>query len=87
MEIVSANTGFSAADRKFITVTCPAGKIVLGGGAVSIAAEPFQNAAATLSSSFPTTSTAWFASAVEVAGFPTADTWALAVHAICATPT
>jgi hypothetical protein len=84
VEIVSVNTGFSGADRKFITANCPAGKIVLGGGALTIAAEPFQNAGATLSSSFPTTS-AWSASAVEVAGFPAEETWALAVHAICAT--
>ena len=38
MEIVSVNTGFSGADRKFITANCPAGKIVLGGGALTIAA-------------------------------------------------
>jgi Collagen triple helix repeat (20 copies) len=80
VEIVSAASAFTADNLKSVSVTCPAGKVVLGGGGT-----PGQLDAATLVGSFPLSTSAWTVIAVEAAGFSDTLRWMLVVSAVCAT--
>jgi hypothetical protein len=73
--------------NKSLTVTCPAGKVIVGGGAEVYGAAPRENNASSkvvLKDSHYTGSppNAWVGSAVETD--PTAAAWTLEVRAVCA---
>jgi hypothetical protein len=77
IERVSSSTAFDATAAKGHDVSCPAGKVPIGGGwNTSLAVS-----AAEGSESFPT-DTGWHAGAENTAG----GNWVLHVFAICATP-
>jgi hypothetical protein len=76
-EVVSASTAVDSTDFKTITATCPAGKTAIGGGA---GVDFFVVAAVTSSS--PTGTNAWRASAIEFT--PSASTWRLTASVVCA---
>jgi hypothetical protein len=79
-------SGYDSSDTKTGTASCPAGKVVLGGGAEI---ERGTLAQSDLTKLFLVYSkpvsglTGWTAQAVEASTF--GETWALTVYAICAT--
>lgn len=76
-EVVSASTATDSTDFRSITATCPAGKVAIGGGA---GVDFFVVAAVT--SSMPTGTNAWRASAIEFA--PSSSAWRLTAYVVCA---
>ena len=80
-EIVSAHTDFSSQDVQYAGVSCPAGKLAVGGGA-HMQGDFLHNA---LDWSAPSTNgSGWGAQANEID--ITGQTWRLVVYAICANP-
>ena len=65
------------------TATCPAGKLVLGGGAVTTAASLSDANEMAMKSSGPTGNNAWFVELVKSGGAGGAIT--ITAYAICAT--
>lgn len=76
-EVVTVNTASDSSSPKQLTATCPAGKVVIGGGAeIDGAVGP------ALASSRPIGTTQWFAFAYEVNA--TGGAWSVTSYAICA---
>jgi hypothetical protein len=78
-EQVSAETTLTSQAPKNVTVTCPAGKRVIGGGAELSGAG---RARVTVTENKPSGDNAWEAEAFEAVA--TNQTWKVVVHAICA---
>jgi hypothetical protein len=78
-EQVGAETVLNSAAQKNITVTCPMGKKVIGGGVELSGAG---RARVTVTENKPVADNGWEAEAFEAV--PTGQTWKLVVHAICA---
>jgi hypothetical protein len=78
LQIVGVESPSSSSSSRNVTVTCPAGKQLVGGGAEVIGA----SGDVALDESYPNTQTTWIARAYEVNA--TADNWSLAAYAICA---
>jgi hypothetical protein len=78
VEIVSAQSAHDSDASHAVTLSCPAGKRVVGGGAEVYGA----TANAALDESFPLDSTRWYARAYEVNA--TGDSWHVVAYAICA---
>jgi hypothetical protein len=74
-EVVRAESATNSTNAKIVTVSCPAGKSVIGGGAGT---DPGY---AVFWRNHPTTQ-GWYAGASELAA--TANNWELYVYAICA---
>jgi hypothetical protein len=82
VEIVKASSANASPVFAVVTVSCPAGKKVIGGGA---SVDPLAGAYyddVVIQSSYPITATSWQAVGSEVNA--TAGTWRLNAHAICA---
>jgi len=78
LEIVTASSTTDSSVAKFVDVSCPAGKHVVGGGAHIWDA----GGKAALDESYPTSATAWRATAYEVVATPL--NWHISAYAICA---
>ena len=78
-EQVSAESPLSSAAPKNVTVTCPTGKKVIGGGVELSGAG---RARATVTENTPMADNGWEAEAFEAVA--TGQTWKIVVHAICA---
>jgi hypothetical protein len=78
LELVTANSLTDSSNAKLATVSCPAGKKVVGGGAHIWDAGSF----AALGESYPVNATSWRATAYEVN--PTALNWHISAYALCA---
>lgn len=86
-EVVSNVSAFDSSASKLLSVFCPAGKLVIGGGAEifpSLADPGRDTAPVVLRTSRPTDSLGggWFAEALETGAY--AFEWDLTVYAICA---
>jgi Collagen triple helix repeat (20 copies) len=77
-QVVGTATATNSTSPETATASCPAGKIVVGGGGVLTA-----GARAALTQSQPTSTTTWTVTAIE----PTTvtDTWSLQAFALCLT--
>lgn len=87
-EIVSAGSFFDSSTTKTTSVFCPAGKSVLGGGAVILptAYDPnWESAPITVRDSGPSGRNSWFARGIEIV--PYGFNWYILAHAICANVT
>ena len=85
VEVVSATSSLDSTTTRAVSVTCPVGKVIVGGGA--IAAEGFsvvQGPVAVVQSAPDKlgTATTWEAAAREMSAY--GNTWALVAIAICA---
>ena len=78
-EQVSAESPLSSAAPKNVTVTCPTGKKVIGGGVELSGAG---RARVTVTENTPSGDNGWEAEAFEAVA--TGQTWKVVVHAICA---
>jgi len=78
LEVVSASTTTDSSVAKFVDVSCPAGKRVVGGGAHIWDA----GGKVALDESYPTSDTVWRATAYEIA--VNALNWHISAYAICA---
>ncbi len=79
-ELAASALGPNTASAKSVTATCPAGKVVLGGGfAVSGLID-----AGLLAQNGPSSTTAWTVTMAELD--PGSPSWTLTATAICATP-
>jgi hypothetical protein len=78
-EQVSAESPQSSAAPKNVTVTCPTGKVVIGGG-VELSGPG--RARVTVTENKPSGDNAWEAEAYEAVG--TQAVWKVVVHALCA---
>jgi hypothetical protein len=79
-EQVSAESPQSSAAPKNVTVTCPTGKVVIGGG-VEVSGPG--RARVTVTENKPSGDNVWEAEAFEAVG--TQAAWKVVVHALCAT--
>jgi hypothetical protein len=83
-EIVSALTVTSSSNTKFLVLTCPAGKVALGGGGqVLYPAGNWVGSEVALSSSLPN-GAGWIVRAVEAGPVAAPGTWQLEGHVVCA---
>lgn len=78
-EIVTAQSPTDSTANKAITASCPAGKKLLGGGALTI---PANATTSWVVASFPPNATSWQARGTETPGY--VGTWTLSAVAICA---
>jgi hypothetical protein len=78
VEIVQDTSTSSSSSSRSATVTCPAGKRLIGGGAELVGA----TGSLALDESYPNTTVTWIARAYEVV--PTGDNWSLVAYGICA---
>jgi hypothetical protein len=76
---VTASSVSNTTGPKTVTVTCPSGKILLGGGA-RISASSDNNLA--LAASYPSGATTWTAVGVETDSV--GSNWAIVAYGICA---
>jgi hypothetical protein len=83
VEIVTVKTTSSSTRNKNLVASCPAGKVVIGGGARVIRNDANAWEDVALVESYPSGSNQW--SAVAAEGTETALLWQLEVRAICAT--
>jgi hypothetical protein len=85
-EVKIVQSGESSTDSKFVFASCPAGKVIIGGGAhITMAGGGLATPELALDESDASDSgTTWFAHAHEVV--PTAGSWHVTVTAICANP-
>jgi hypothetical protein len=81
LQRVSAASASTSDDPKTVTVTCPAGKRVVGGGANLEGVGSTDGVA--LRDTYPTSDTTWRADAYETD--PTPSAWSLEAWALCAT--
>jgi len=82
LEIVSAVTATDSSTPKSITVTCPAGKRVVGGGARVTGASPGDTG---VTEAYPGNPTQWITVARELD--PVTGSWTLTAYAFCAAGT
>ena len=68
-----------------VSVTCPEGFVVTGGGASVTTASGAYDPTITLQASYPLSNNGWYAQAGRMVGGPGED-WTLTVWAICAKP-
>ena len=83
IEIVGASSPFTSSPEKTVTVQCPEGKRLVGGGAGAWGrAMVFVADGIALTASHPHDDRTWLAAAQEVV--PTDEEWFLRVNAVCA---
>ena len=82
-EVVTQSTGSDSSSLKSMTAECPAGKMVIGGGARIFGSISGTALTASGPDGPPDQPTKWFATALEVA--PNSDNWGLRVDVFCAT--
>ena len=83
-EIVTSLTTTSGTNTKFLVLTCPAGKVALGGGGqVLYPAGNWVGSEVALSSSLPNGS-GWIVRAIEAGPVAAPGTWQLEGHVVCA---
>jgi hypothetical protein len=88
VQIVTASSETGDAGVKFVTVTCPSGKKVIGGGAQAIGDGVVKNFVGLRESNPTPAGTGWHAVAGNIGNLPTSpDTWQLTAIAICAVAT
>lgn len=78
LEIVKAQSALSSDTQRSMPVTCPAGKMVVGGGGLIVGA----GGDVALDESYPTSPSTWRATAYEVNA--TGANWHLVAYALCA---
>jgi hypothetical protein len=79
-EVVSS-TSSSSSSNKTVTVTCPTGKVVLGGGALLPSGG--YEAYLVVYNSYPSATNAWTVQVVE--GDSLSSSWSFTAYAVCAT--
>ncbi len=77
-EVIQADSALNSASPKSITPVCPAGKLVIGGGAEILGPEPV----AVRKTAPNADRTGWLAEGFEANGTP--DNWQLRAYAVCA---
>ena len=82
-EVVTQLTASDSSSVKSITAECPAGKMVIGGGARIFGSISGTALTANGPEGSPSRPTEWFATALEVA--PNSEDWGLRVDVFCAT--
>ncbi len=70
---------------KSVSVSCPDGFVVVGGGASVQTVSGVYDPTLALQASYPVSNTGWMAQAGRIVGGPAED-WTLTVWAICAKP-
>jgi hypothetical protein len=82
--IATASTALAFGFQQDLTISCPAGSVVVGGGAVLRASNNSTNVDAEVTESFPISNTTWRLHAHEnIAATPLAYSWKIEGHAIC----
>jgi hypothetical protein len=88
VQIVTASTETGDAGVKFVTVTCPTGKKVIGGGAQAVGDGVVKNFVSLRESNPTPAGNGWHAVAGNIGNLSTSpDTWSLTAIAICAIAT
>ena len=81
VSIVNNTSAVHSGSDKSVTVNCPSGTIITGGGA-SLIFSGFESSRVSLTESYPSSATSWTATAKEVLG--SRSSWGIRAFAICA---
>ena len=80
---VTSGAGVGLGTLVTATVTCPAGKVALGGGARTTVSNGLTEASVALRSSYPSATDTWTAVAVITAGLPLFATATVTPYVLC----
>jgi hypothetical protein len=80
---VTSSAGAAAGTLVTATATCPASKVLLGGGARITVSSALGDALVALRTSYPSAADTWTAVAVVTVSLPLATSTTVTAHALC----